>query len=127
MIVGVIDPAVRHAVEEFKPLPGVRPKPALKRVRDGVTVAYFTNVITFGVIKPIDRMFSVSSRPLSDNARGGFACTKIVKHHNVATLSFLVIDQRQNVDVAETGERRLIENVSDVVGSGDLTAFLRKA
>lgn len=126
-IVRVVDPSIGNAIEKFETIFGVRPKPALKSICGRVAVTHFANVIVCGIVEPIDRMFSSPSGFLANDAHHCIARTGIVEHQDIASLGFFVVDQRENIDIAEIGENRIVQNFCDIINSNDIAVFLFEA
>src|SRR5579885_1447696 len=68
-VMRIVYPAVRNAIEELKRVSRIGPQAPLQRICSGVPVPHFTDVSTFGIIKPEDRM--LPAFPLSFSPEGG--------------------------------------------------------
>src|ERR1017187_2471890 len=101
MIVRVINPASGDAVEILQAIFSMCPKAALQCVGSSTSIAHLANVGTFRIIKTENRVLPpTSSLLVSDAGDIGLGCLGI-ENENVASLLFLVIDQRQHIHGAE--------------------------
>ncbi len=90
MIVGVINPTVRDALEVFQPVLRVRPKTALQSVGRPAPVAHFTNVIAIAVVEAEDRMLASMARFFQSDACHAASGGLGIKDENVTPLFLLV-------------------------------------
>src|ERR1035438_2957171 len=101
MIVRIINPASGDAVEILQTIFGVCPKAALQCVGGSTAIAHLANVGAFRIIKTKNRVLpSTASLLVSDAGDTVSGCLGI-ENENVASLLFLVVNQRQHIHGAE--------------------------
>ena len=119
----VVNPAVRDAVKVLKPVLGVCPESALKSVRGSVSVSDFADILNTRVVEAINGVLSSAPGVYAGNSGGVTHCPVVVKDENVAALLFLVVNQRENIDVSEFGECRFLKDLLDCFLFTDIFRF----
>ena len=97
LIVGIVDPSVRNAIEVFQAVLGMRPQAPLKSICGRITVPHFTHIIVGVIVEPINGVFSTVPRILADNSRRLPLRLLIVKNEDVAPLLLLVLNEGENI------------------------------
>src|ERR1035437_1551291 len=101
MIVRIINPASGDAVEILQAIFGMCPKAALQSIGRSTAIAPLANVGTFRIIKTENRVLpSMSSLLVSDVGDTVPGCLGI-ENENVASLLFLIVNQRKHIHGAE--------------------------
>ncbi len=88
---GIVNPPTGNAVKVGETLPGMGPKTSLQGIGGSAAVADFADITTAIVVEAIDRVSAAGSLVNFHDARRCVQGVLVVKHHDVAALSPLVI------------------------------------
>ena len=122
-VVRIVNLSARDTVKILHSVLRVSPESTLQGIGSSTATADLADVISSGVIEPIDWVLSSSTCFFFDDPLRILLCTVIVEDHNITFLVFLVIDERQYVDVSELGECWVLEDSLHSIPSLDI-AFL---
>ena len=89
-------------------------------------IPYLADIMIIRIVEFVYRMFSSVAAAQVINADCGLTGTSIIENKDVAAFRLFVVNQRENVYIAEFCENRIVKNFLDLIRTDDFGTLLLK-